>query len=106
MIMEIPISAKGYNKAMLGAMNGFLRLTDFELEILTCILNNNYSKLDKSNRLEIRNQLNRSECAFNNYVKKLKDKKILIQKEDGLHINESILTIVNDGELTIKFNVN
>lgn len=106
MIQVIPISEKGYNRAMLKALNGFLNLTDFEIDILACMLNNNVDILNKTNRLEVRNLLNKSEYTFNNYIKKLKDKKVLIPMEDGLAIHPTIATPIKDKEITVKFNVN
>ena len=106
MIQNIPISKTGYNKAMLKALNGFLDLTDFEMEILTCMLNREINTLNRENRLEVRLELNKSECTFNNYIKKLKDKSLLISNEQGLIINPVILSSNKDKEITFKFNVN
>jgi len=101
----ISISKDKYYKAMLNVMSGLVNLTSFEIEVIATMFNHNIKALDKITRLELRLLLDTSEYNFNNYIKKLKQKKVLIETDKGLEVNQNLTSAIEDQELTIKFNV-
>lgn len=101
----INISKEKYYKAMLTVMSGLINLTTFEIEVIAMMFSNNIKALDKITRLELRLLLDTSEYNFNNYIKKLKQKKVLIETDNGLEVNQNLTSAIEDQELTVKFNV-
>lgn len=106
MIFPIPTTKEKYYKAALKVINCFLNLTDYELDIIVTMLNYNIKYLTKDTRARLREILKSDTATFNNYIKRLKDKKALVESEEGLEVNPNIVNSVSDGEITIKFNVN
>lgn len=106
MIFPIPTTKEKYYKAALKVINCFLNLTDYELDIIVTMLNYNIKYLTKDTRARLRELLKSDTATFNNYIKRLKDKKALVESEEGLEVNPNIVNSVSDGEITIKFNVN
>ncbi len=103
----IPISKNKYYKAMLTIVGSLLptNLTTFEIEMIATMFTNNIKTLDKITRLELRNLLNTSEYNFNNYIKKLKNKSVLIENNEGLEVHPNITNAIEDKKVTIEFNV-
>jgi predicted transcriptional regulator len=102
---NIPISSKLYNQAMLNVINCFLKLTNKELEIIKIVLDNNIINLDTKARVLIRENSGLSIGTLNNYIKRLKDKNVLIQKRDTLEVNNNILQPIEDKEISVSFNI-
>lgn len=105
MEINIPLQEERYSRAMLKVMNSFLNLTDYELDIISEMLNNKMSVLDSKNRAKIRSLTGKSVASTNNYIKKLKDKKMLIDTEAGLQISDKILKPISDKEVTVRFHL-
>lgn len=101
----IPLSKDKYYKAALSVVNCFFNLTDFELELIVAMLDHDIKTLSKDSRATLRLLLHKDTYVFNNYIKRLKDKKALIESKEGLIINQRIIDSVADTEITIKFNV-
>ena len=102
---NLKIEKKKYNLAMLKVINCFLNMTEFELEIIAAMLNNNILILNTESRKLLRDITNKGIATTNNYIKNLKDKRILLEQEEGLVINQSIIKPIEDGEVNIKFNI-
>lgn len=103
---DIPISKEKYTLAALKVINCFLDLTTYELEIVSKMLDNNIQVLDTKGRMIIRRLTGKNTATTNNYIKRLKDKKVLIPTEKGLKLNHNITNPISDKEINIKFNVN
>ena len=104
---NIKISKEGYTLAMLKVVNCFLNMTDYELDIVNKMIDNNIRILTTSARAEIRKLTgNKSVALTNNYIKRLVDKKVLITTDDGLVLNQSIVKPVIDKSITVSFSVN
>lgn len=101
----IKVTKDKYYKAALSLMNCFLKLTDFELDLIITMLNNNIKTISKESRNRLRGLLNKDAFTLNNYIKRLKDKKALIEVNDELVINPNILKSVEDTELNVKIYV-
>lgn len=102
----ISISKDKYYKAMLNVMSRLINLTKFEIELISTMFSHNIKILNKVTRLDLRLLLDTSEYNLNNYIKKLKAKKVLLQTEDGLELNQTIKEAVEDKSITINFNTN
>ena len=102
---NVPIAEGDYPLALIKGLNCFLDLTDFELAIVSNMLKYNMETLSCENRKKIREVTGKGEHTTNNYIKKLKDKKILIQEDGKLSLAKGILIPFKDREITIKFNL-
>lgn len=83
-----------------------LSLTKYELNIVVQMMNNNMKTLSTENRALLREQLNTDVNTLNNYVKRLRDKGVLIDTAYGLAVNPNIINSLADREFHIKFNIN
>ena len=105
MEIDIPLKEDRYSRAMLKVMNSFLNLTDYELDIISEMLNHKMDVLDSKNRAKIRSLTGKRVASTNNYIKKLKDKKMLVETESGLQISNKILKPILDREVTVRFHL-
>lgn len=101
----IKVTKDKYYKAALSLMNCFTNLTEFELDVLVTMLNNNIKIVSKETRSKLKELLGKDTYTFNNYIKRLKDKKALIEVDKNLVINPGILESVKDKELNVKIYV-
>lgn len=107
MELEIPIKEGAEAKTMLKIINCFINnLTDIELDIVSGMLNKGYTTLTKSNRADLRSSLNMDKYLFNNYIKYLKDKKVLFVNNEVLTLNPMIRYYTSGNEITIKLKPN
>lgn len=106
--MEYPIkiSKKNHYKAALSIVNCFLKLSDYELDLIVGMLNNSITVLNKENRKNLRDLLNTDVYTFNNYIKRLKAKGYLIESEEGLALISKIVEAASDKEIIIRIDVN
>lgn len=106
--MEYPItvSKSKQHKAALSIVNCFLKLTDFELDLIVAILANGFTTLDTTNRRILRDQLGTDVYTFNNYIKRLKERGYLISTKQGLALPSRIVEAANDKEIIVKIDVN
>lgn len=105
MTKEFTLSRDKYYKAILKLVNCFIGLTDYELSIISTMLIYNIKTLDKTTRVIVRDKLSTNAATFNNYIKRLKDKKCLIENEEGLIISSNIMTAIEDNRVSITFNI-
>lgn len=102
MELKIPVKEGAETKTMLKIVNCFINnLTDVELDIVSAMINKGYTTLSKNNRSELRSSLNMDKYLFNNYVKYLKDKKVLYLNQDILTLNPNIVRLTSDNQITI-----
>ncbi len=103
---NIPINTKDYHLAMLKTMNCFLKLSKFQMEIICIILEDENKILTTDLRKLIRDITGKGIATTNNYIKKLKDKKVLLETEEGMVLNSTILNVMEDKEVIIRFKIN
>jgi predicted transcriptional regulator len=101
----INIPEEKYHRAILNVINCFLALSKFEMDIVCQILDDENGILTTKLRREIRLKTEKGEASTNNYVKMLKDKKVLIGNKGEIRLNDTIMKLVEDGEVFIKFNI-
>lgn len=101
--LKLPISKKTeYLIQMLNPVMG--NLTDKEIEILVVIADKQIKVLDKNTRTDVRMFLDMDKFNFNNYIKKLKEKKILIPVDKStLNVNPKILYILKHNSINLNF---
>lgn len=103
MELKIPIKEGSGTKTKLRIVNCFINnLTEVELDIVSKMIDSNYTQLTKNNRSELRSSLNMDKYSFNNYIKYLKDKKVLYSKDNILELHPNILRITADNKITIE----
>lgn len=105
MTKEFTLTKDKYYKAALTIINCFLGLTDYELSIITEMLVNDIKVLNTTTRIVVREKLQTNVASFNNYIKRLKDKKALVETKDGLVISDGIMDALADEKIDITFNV-
>ena len=103
---NIPVSQDKYYETMLHVLSGMVKMTDLEIKILVNMFTNNIKVLNSDSRHKVRIALDKSEFNFNNYIRKMKGKNILINTQHGLSVNPSIVSAIDDKAITINFNVN
>lgn len=113
MKLALQISKDQFYRKYYQAINGILKLTNKELLILVNLSNRKYAGLsDKElfsskNRTSIAEELSISKFNFNNYIKAMTDRKILIRINKQLSINPGIYQdITNLDTLDFKFTFN
>lgn len=102
MELKIPTKEGTETKTMLKIVNSFINnLTDIELDIVSTMIDKGLITLSKNNRSELRSSLNMNKYLFNNYVKYLKDKKVLYLNNEVLTLNPNIVRLTADKQITI-----
>lgn len=100
------ITAREFYKEYYTSLNGILKLTDLELNLL-CLLsfikNRHDEILNPSIRKAISKELNISMPSLNNYLKILRKKKVLLLNNNKYNINEKIYIPLNKKEYEINF---
>jgi hypothetical protein len=102
---NINITRDKYYKASLAVINCWMNLTGFELDLLAMMLKHNIVLIDKLARTKLKGLLDKDNYTFNNYIKKLKNKKVLIEDNNKLMVHPNIITAINDPNINIKFNI-
>lgn len=103
---RIPIKKDNFHKASLMIFNQLgLNLTELELNLLSTMLSNGFFIITKEVRVKLRELLKVDTFTLNNYVKRLKDKNIIVKENNELKINENLKEKVNDKEIHIIFDL-
>lgn len=109
-IMEYPpitVKTQDYHKAMLMILNFTLNLSNMEMDMLSIWLNHGITVVDTNARDLVRKILDKDKFITNNYIKRLKNKGILIIKpaDKQLYINTGILDVMKDKKVSFEFRV-
>jgi hypothetical protein len=103
---KVPVKKEHYYKAILLVFSQLgLNLTGLELDIVANMLTRGFTGLNKDFRKIIREQLDINQFTFNNYIKRLKDKGVLIKEKDILKLNPQLEDRVKDNKVHITFEV-
>ena len=101
----IKITREKYYKAMLKVANCFLDMTELELDLIAYMFTYQMITLGKSERIKLGSLLNISIANLNNYIKKLRDKGILVVDGKDLIVNSNIHNQIIDGSFSVKFEI-
>lgn len=107
MILNKTVSKQDFYKEYYTALNGVLKLSKLELDILAKLSYMKYSGedfLSKGFRKEVANSLSITTFNLNNYIGILKDKNMLIITDKGFDINPSVYMDITDTKYKIEFN--
>ena len=102
---NIPVKQENYTKAILKVINIFMDLTNYELNIITQIIDQDIKMLNRVCRKILIEKLETDSYTLNNYIKKLKDKGVLVTTKYGLELNPNIINSIKDNKITITFNI-
>ena len=105
MILNKKVTKEELIRWILTIMNFELKLSELEVNMLVVLLHAKITTLDSDARNIIRSILNKDKFAVNNYIKRLKDKRILLQEDKTLVINPNIVKLVENKELNFKFEI-
>ena len=104
MELKLNIPVKDKNRIMIKMISPIIgNLTNTEVDILVSIADLKIVTLNKDTRTDVRMSLNMDKFNFNNYIKKLKNKKILLDNESDLLVNPKILNMLKHESLNINF---
>lgn len=102
--LNINIPSKNITRSILELLNPYLGyLTPVELSLVDLIISNNISKIDSTTRAKIRGLSNLDKYTFNNYIKKLKDKQVLLLKDNILLMNPKIVGMTKSKSINVSF---
>lgn len=106
MEFKIPVDKDYYYTAVLNILNtvGNMNLTKLEMDIILLMVNNNVTVLDSIFRDKIRKTLNKDKFVTNNYIKKLRDKGILLSRPNDKRyfLSKEIVESVYGDKLLIE----
>jgi hypothetical protein len=101
------VPAMDFYRTYLDVINGLLRLTEKEKDVLSWFMEREYfyntnrvnkNVFDKANRKLAAEQLGVSIYYLNNYIKSLKDKTMIVRDDiRGLELNSRVYIDKNDG---------
>ena len=99
------ISPKKYHRAILALYNFNLKLSELELDIVSTMLANDMLEINPETKEYLRVTLDKDKYATNNYIKRLKDKGILLPNQDGkgYTLNPNIVNLTRDNKVSFEF---
>lgn len=104
---KVTIDKDNFSKTVLTILNSGLSLNmhELEIDILATLLKNGITTINAKSRTIIRTTLDKDKFTTNNYIKKLKDKHLLVEdsKNKDLHIHPTIVGAVKHREHSFKF---
>ena len=104
-IFKIPVNKDNIYYGILTVANFALKLTDIEIQILSILLKEKIETIDVKVRETLRKVMNKDKYIINNYIKRLKEKGMLLQetKPKKLYINPNIKELTKSDVITFKF---
>ena len=100
--LNLPSTSKKLMIEMINPVIG--NLTTKEIELLSTIIDMKISVLDKDSRTDVRMKLDMDKFNFNNYIKKLREKKVLQQVDKlTLKVNPNLVHILKHDSININF---
>lgn len=104
--MEYKIKVNKYSiyKAILTLINFNLKLSGMEIDIMATLFKYGFYTINAEARDILRKALDKDQYSINNYIKRLKEKNMIIEDEyKKLHVNPNLKQIVESKEITFKF---
>ncbi len=104
MIIQIPLKKnEQIYKAILTIVNFSMKLTEKEINIISDMLRNNITILNKQTRKLLYSH-NKNQYVFNNYVQRLKIKGALLEDNGVIKLNPNFLAVTQDKQsITFEF---
>lgn len=105
MDLVIPITKDKVNKAIIKILSSFNDFSNYEINVLSTMLDQDIKVLDTEGRKKVRDCMGTDQYTLNNYIAKLKSRNALIDNKGNLSINGAILTAINDQKINIAFKI-
>jgi len=106
MLLQKTVNKSEYYKQILATLY-FFKFTEFELDILSAMLDNDMTVVNIDSREVIRKVLNKDKFIINNYIKRLKNRNVFLEipNTKALNINPIIIDLIREGQITYNFNM-
>jgi len=109
MEIDLPVDNKHCYKALLKILNFLTNMTDTELDVIAAMMSNKITVLTKEARVELLAVLGKDKFTLNNHIKRLKEKKVLVENNNKLNINTNLSNMIesslSDGEIKLNLHV-
>lgn len=104
---KIPVTKENIHKTILTAISFTLGLSELEIDILSTLLKHNLYVVDTKAKEVLIKTLNKSKFQINNYITRLRKKKLVIQASDDKkwYLNPNLKPITESENITFKFNI-
>lgn len=104
---KIPVTKENIHKTILTAISFTLGLSELEIDILSTLLKHNLYVVDTKAKEVLIKTLNKSKFQINNYITRLRKKKLVIQASDDKkwYLNPNLKPIIESENITFKFNI-
>lgn len=106
---EIKVTADNYYRALLKILNFKLDLSDLEIDFICVLLNNKLGEITPETKEIIALSLNKDKYMINNYIKRLKEKSILVKNKDSRFghfiLNPYLLDALKDSTISFKVDI-
>lgn len=103
--LELNIPSKNIIRSLLEVLNPYIGyLTKQELDLVEIILTNKFETIDIAVRAKIRQVSDLEKHNLNNYLKKLRDKKVLVFDGKIMRVNPRIIKMTSVKTLNLTFN--
>lgn len=107
---KLPVNNFNIYKTIVTILNFKFGLSDLEVDVISTILKYKFEKIDAEARDILRKALDKDQYNINNYIKKLKNKGLLIEKEKKVYVNPNLKDYIDDiveqKEISFKFVTN
>lgn len=100
---KIGVTRDNYHKAILTILNFNLKLSDLELTLISTLLKRDIKRVNTDSKEVLRKELNIDKYTLNNYIKRLKDKKILSLIDKDLQLDQGIIDSTIEPKVAFEF---
>lgn len=102
---NVPVTKENYNRAVLTSLNGLLKMTKYEMNVVCTMLDKGMIELKRGTRKVIQDSIGCDKFCLNNHILQLIRKGILSRAGSSLQLNPNLLTTIRDGKYTFNFNI-
>ena len=106
MILERPTNAENFYKEYVTLINGILKLTDKEIDIVAELLrlyDTSDNVFSTENRKKLSEILKITDLNLNNHFQNLKKKGVLVTTDGELELNNRIIPELFNGDIVVAF---
>lgn len=106
-VYKIPVNNYSVYKAILTIINFSLKLSNVEIDILATLFKYGYHTITVEARDILRKALDKDQYTINNYIKRLKDKKMLLETDNKeIVVNSDLKDVVESRKIVFSFDTN
>ncbi len=103
----IKVSKEQYHASMVRVMNFLFNMTELEMSIIITMLNYKILYLTKESRKVLKGLMKISEQNLNNYIAKMRNKRVFVNAEDNIALKLNMLIVQNivDKKISVEYNI-